>query len=138
MLINNRLYWTGFDASPAFTIVFVLIFYHQGQKLFDGWGEKDTAGLSRLISMLLDSIETRADDVANWPSVSFWSVGFDANVRLTASVQPFNGIKNKTYIDTSTRWLELIDGGLNLENVPFGSLLVNSRDVDFILAVDAR
>jgi lysophospholipase len=52
--------------------------------------------------------------------------------------QPFNGIKNNTYIDANTRWLELIDGGLNLENVPLGPLLVNSRDVDFILAVDGR
>jgi len=41
--------------------------------LFDGWGEKDSDGLNHLISMLLDSIETRADDVANWPSVRFRS-----------------------------------------------------------------
>lgn len=32
----------------------------------------------------------------------------------------------------------MIDGGLNLENVPLGPLLVNSRSVDFILAVDGR
>ena len=86
--------------------------------------------------MLLDSIETRADDVANWPSVSFWLV--PAISELTVSAQPFNGIKNGTYIDANTRWLELIDGGLNLENVPLGPLLVNSRDLDFIIAADAR
>ena len=61
-------------------------------------------------------------------------------VRIADSpgAQPFSGIKNDTYIDANTRWLELIDGGLNLENVPLGPLLVNSRGVDFILAADAR
>ena len=54
------------------------------------------------------------------------------------SSQPFNGIKSNTYVDTNTSWLELIDGGLNLENIPLGPLLVNSRDVDFIVAVDGR
>ena len=86
--------------------------------------------------MLLDSIETRADDVANWPSVRFWSVLVQA--ANSSGAQPFNSIKNDTYIDANTRWLELIDGGLNLENVPLGPLLVNSRDVDFILAADGR
>lgn len=57
---------------------------------------------------------------------------------IVAGAQPFNGVKSNTYIDSNTSWLELIDGGLNLENVPFGPLLVNSRDVDFIVAVDAR
>jgi len=121
----------------SLAVVFVLNFSSQGQTLFDGWGEKDNAGLSHILSMLLDSIETRADDVANWPSVSFRLV----TTRITSLqlvFQPFNGIKNNTYIDTSTRWLELIDGGLNLENVPLGPLLVNSRDVDFILAADGR
>ena len=55
-----------------------------------------------------------------------------------AGTQPFNGVKNNTYIDTNTSWLELIDGGLNLENVPLGPLLVKSRNVDFIIAVDSR
>jgi lysophospholipase len=67
--------------------------------------------------MLLESIEMKADDVANWPN-------------------PFNGVKRDTYIDTNTGRLELVDGGLNLENIPLGPLFVNSRNVDFILAVD--
>ncbi|KAF9650395.1 phospholipase B [Thelephora ganbajun] len=118
---NDTACVTGFDqagfvigtSSSLFNILL-----DKGQNLFEGWGEKDSAALGRLISMLLASIETRAKDVANWPS-------------------PFNSIKSNTYIDTNARWLELIDGGLNLENVPLGPLLVNSRGVDFILAADA-
>ena len=56
----------------------------------------------------------------------------------TACVQPFNGIKNNTYIDANATWLELVDGGLNHENVPFGSLFVTARGVDFIIAADGR
>lgn len=37
--------------------------------------------------------------------------------------QPFNGIKNGTYVDANATLLELVDGGLNLENIPFGPLL---------------
>jgi hypothetical protein len=58
----------------TFVIVPALKSRSQGQILFSGWGEQDDVGLNRLISMLLDSVETRADDVANWPNVSLRSV----------------------------------------------------------------
>ncbi|KAF9782507.1 phospholipase B [Thelephora terrestris] len=117
---NDTACVTGFDeagfiigtSSSLFSIIL-----DKGQTTLSGLKEQDSAGLDHLVSMFLNSIETRADDVANWPS-------------------PFNGVKSNTYIDTNTSWLELIDGGLNLENIPLGPLLVNSRNVDFILAVD--
>jgi hypothetical protein len=73
-LTNNRFSWTRLNAFSSLPTALALNFYCQGQTLFDGWGEKDNAGLGRLVSMFLDSVETRADDVANWPSVSFQSI----------------------------------------------------------------
>ena len=48
-----------------------LNFCCQGQHFFDGLEEKDDSGLARIISMLLDSIEMKSEDVANWPNVRF-------------------------------------------------------------------
>ena len=76
---DHRFCWTRFDAFPLVVTAVTLILGCQGQTLFDSWGEKDSDGLSRLVSMLLNSIETRADDVANWPSVSLRS----PSVRIT-------------------------------------------------------
>jgi lysophospholipase len=35
------------------------------------------------------------------------------------------------------KWLELIDGSSNKENVPLGQLFVKARDLDVIIAVDS-
>jgi len=51
--------------------------------------------------------------------------------------QPFQGIKPGVYQGSDTNWLELVDGGLNLENVALGPLLVKARDVDVIVTIDA-
>ena len=59
---------------PSLTTVFVLNFCYQGQQFVDGLENTDFAGLARIISMLLDSIEMKAEDVANWPNVSLWLV----------------------------------------------------------------
>ena len=40
-------------------------------------------------------------------------------------------------MDTNSDWLELIDGGLNGENIPLGPLFVKSRELDVIVAIDA-
>jgi lysophospholipase len=55
---------------------------------------------------------------------------------LLRTGQPFFGIKNGTNQDAASRWLELIDGGSNLENVPMGPMLVKARGVDVLVAVD--
>lgn len=135
---NDRSYWTRFDSFLSLPLPAFNFDDLQGQALFDGWGKEDTDGLNRLISMLLDSIETRADDVANWPNVSFRSPPDADHEFKAAGAQPFSGVKSNTYVDTNSTWLELIDGGLNLENVPLGPLLVKARDVDFIVAADGR
>jgi len=85
----------------------------QGMAVF---GDADS-GLFHIIDNLLSEIETRNEDVANWPN-------------------PFFGIKNSTFQDANSRWLELIDGGSNLENVPMGPMLVKARGVDVLVAVD--
>lgn len=62
-------------------------------------------------------MRTRADDVANWPN-------------------PFNGIKNSTFQDSASRWLELLDGSSNQENIPYGPLFVRERALDVIVTVE--
>lgn len=39
-------------------------------------------------------------------------------------------------MDSKATWLELIDGGLNLENVPLNPLFVRARHLDTIIAID--
>ncbi|KAL0946696.1 hypothetical protein HGRIS_012883 [Hohenbuehelia grisea] len=89
----------------------------RGNMAIDGFSAQDATGISYMLGRQLDAVRTRADDVANWPS-------------------PFTGLKNGTFIDSQSKWLELVDGGMNKENVPFGPLLVKSRQLDFIVGVD--
>ena len=51
--------------------------------------------------------------------------------------QPFQGISSSVYQDSSSTWLQLVDGGENKEAVPLGPLLVKARHVDVIVAIDA-
>ncbi|OCH93717.1 phospholipase B [Obba rivulosa] len=83
----------------------------------NGFGE-DGAGLLYVLSRQLQEVRTRADDVANWPN-------------------PFNGINPDTFEDSGSRWLELVDGSTNGENVPLGQLFVKARGLDVIVGVDA-
>lgn len=45
-------------------------------------------------------------------------------------------MKNNTFKDSGSRWLELIDGSSNAENVPFGALFVKARGLDVVVAID--
>ncbi|KAI0766492.1 phospholipase B [Irpex lacteus] len=78
---------------------------------------KDGQALLYSLQRLLRSTRTRADDVANWPN-------------------PFHGIKNDTFEDSGSKWLELIDGSSNAENVPLGPMFVTARGLDMVVAVD--
>ncbi|KAI0339795.1 phospholipase B [Trametopsis cervina] len=82
----------------------------------DEFGQ-DGQALLYSLDRMLRSVRTRADDVANWPN-------------------PFHGIKNDTFEDSDSKWLELIDGSSNGENVPLGSMFVKARGLDMIVAVD--
>ena len=77
----------------------------------------DAAGLLFVLKRQLQQVRTRADDVANWPN-------------------PFTGLKNTTFQDTDAKWLELIDGASNSENVPYGPLFVKARGLDVIVTVE--
>jgi len=59
--------------------------------------------------------------------------------RLTADstyLQPFKGINPATFEDSSSDWLELLDGGSNHEKAPLSSLLVKARALDVIVVID--
>jgi lysophospholipase len=38
--------------------------------------------------------------------------------------------------DVNSTWLELIDGGSNLEGIPLGQQFVRARGLDVVVAVD--
>ncbi|RXW14305.1 hypothetical protein EST38_g11554 [Candolleomyces aberdarensis] len=77
----------------------------------------DGAGMLYVLSRLLRSVRTRADDVANWPS-------------------PFTGLNAGRFQDSAANWLELIDGSSNGENVPYAPLFVKARAVDVIVTAE--
>jgi lysophospholipase len=56
-----------------------------------------------VLSRQLRSVRTRADDVANWPNVSFRLL--EERIELIES-QPFNGLKKDTFEDSDSPWLE--------------------------------
>ncbi|KAG0707370.1 phospholipase B [Suillus ampliporus] len=56
-------------------------------------------------------------DTANWPN-------------------PFKGVNPVTFQDSSSDWLELLDGGSNLEKTPLSSLLVKARGLDVVVVID--
>ncbi|KAF9013961.1 acyl transferase/acyl hydrolase/lysophospholipase [Cyathus striatus] len=66
------------------------------------------------------------------PEMKMSQTGLSLTVRY-----PFQGISNTTFEDSEDPWLELVDGGLNGENIPLGPLMVKARNVDVIIAVDA-
>ena len=51
--------------------------------------------------------------------------------------QPFQGINTGIFQDSDSKWIELVDGSTNKENIPIGPLLVKARNVDVIVAIDA-
>ena len=53
------------------------------------------------------------------------------------SSQPFQGVNPGVYQESNTTWIELVDGGLNDENLPLGPLLVKARHLDVVVAIDA-
>ncbi|KAJ7581090.1 phospholipase B [Mycena floridula] len=70
------------------------------------------------LSQLLQEIRETEIDAAIWPN-------------------PFKGIASSDFQDSSSDFLQLIDGGSNGEVLPLGSLLVKARDMDVIIAVDS-
>ena len=52
--------------------------------------------------------------------------------------QPFYNLTGKAnFQDLNSRWLELIDGGSNRENVPLGQHFVRARGMDVVVAIDS-
>ncbi|KAI0314922.1 phospholipase B [Amylostereum chailletii] len=118
---NDTACVTGFDQT-GFVMGTSASLFNQildfANNKIEGFDDNDGKGLLFLLSRQLSEVRTRADDVANWPS-------------------PFQGLKSGNFEDSSSRWLELIDGSSNLENIPLGQLFVKVRSLDVIVAVDA-
>ncbi len=53
------------------------------------------------------------------------------------SPNPFYGFNNKTNANANAKRLTLVDGGEDLQNIPFNPVIQPSRQVDVIFAVDA-
>ncbi|TDL25988.1 phospholipase B [Rickenella mellea] len=112
---------TGFDQAGFMMGTSASLFNQildTARNKISGFSSSDGKALLQMLSRLLQSFRTRADDVANWPN-------------------PFQSIKPDTFEDSNSGWLELIDGSSNLENVPLGTLFVKARGLDVIVGVDA-
>ncbi|CZR68746.1 related to lysophospholipase [Phialocephala subalpina] len=69
------------------------------------------------ISHILLQIGQENNDISDWPN-------------------PFYGFHNETNINAASKTLSLVDGGEDLQNIPFHPLIQPLRDVDVIFAVD--
>ncbi|PSR76524.1 hypothetical protein PHLCEN_2v8427 [Hermanssonia centrifuga] len=116
---NNTACVTAFDQAGFMMGTSASLFnqvFDAGTNELDKFGS-DGSGIVYSLERQLRSVRTRADDVADWPS-------------------PFHGIKNDTFEDSDSTWLELVDGSTNGENVPLGPMFVKARGLDTIVAVD--
>ena len=69
------------------------------------------------ISNTLRQIGEENNDVSDWPN-------------------PFYGFHNETNLNSQSKTLSLVDGGEDLQNIPFHPLIQPLRHVDVIFAVD--
>ncbi len=70
------------------------------------------------ITKILGAVSSASNDIAGYPN-------------------PFYGYHNATSKNAQSRTLSLVDGGEDLENIPFHPLIQPSRHVDVIFAVDS-
>ncbi|KAH9011013.1 phospholipase B [Lactarius pseudohatsudake] len=119
---NNTACVTNFDqtgfmmGTSASLFNQILDFAHN---TIQGFDHSAAQGLLNMLSRQLGALRTRADDVANWPS-------------------PFYNLTGKAnFEDLNSKWLELIDGASNHENVPLGQHFVKARGIDLVVAIDA-
>lgn len=77
-----------------------------------------TGALLDAIEAVLGQISEGEEDIADW-------------------VNPFYHYHNDTNPSADTRQLTLVDGGEDLQNIPFHPLIQPNRDVDVIFAIDS-
>ncbi|KAI0028749.1 phospholipase B [Vararia minispora EC-137] len=111
---------TGFDQTGFMMGTSASLFNQildRAHNTLQNFDSSDGNALFYVLQRQLTEVRSRADDVANWPN-------------------PFQGIKPTTFEDSSSDYLELIDGSSNGENVPFGQLFVKARALDVIVCAD--
>ncbi|KAF1810692.1 hypothetical protein P152DRAFT_467719 [Eremomyces bilateralis CBS 781.70] len=64
-------------------------------------------------------------------------IGDDENDIADWTPNPFYNFKNETNLSASSRRLTLVDGGEDLQNIPYHPLIQNSRAVDVIFSFDS-
>ncbi|KAI0295829.1 phospholipase B [Multifurca ochricompacta] len=119
---NDTTCVTGFDetgfmmGTSASLFNQILDFAHN---TIQGFDNNDAKSILLMLNRQLSELRTRANDVANWPS-------------------PFHNLTGKdNFEDLSSKWLELIDGASNHENVPLGQHFVKARGMDVVVGIDA-
>ena len=99
---------------------------------FDTDNEEEN-GMNFLFEQLLSYTQSNVQNAAIWPNVRTVVSTHSTNSQYP---QSFKGINPVTFEDSSSNWLELLDGGSNLEKSPLSSLLVKARGLDVVVVVD--
>ncbi|KAJ4487748.1 phospholipase B [Lentinula aciculospora] len=110
--VDNAACVTGFDQAG-----FVI---GTSSNIFASLLFADTVEVELLQTLLGEPIEGESPEeavVSKWPN-------------------PFRGLASSTFVDSSNAELQLIDGGSNGEGIPLNPLLVKTREVDAIVAVE--
>jgi len=97
-------------------------------------GEED--GMNFLFNQLSSHTQSDAQNAANWPNVRTIRTIIWIHIPTDSYLQPFKGVNPETFEDSSSDWLELLDGGSNFEKTPLSSLLVKSRGLNVVVVVD--
>ncbi|KAF8499635.1 phospholipase B [Russula emetica] len=115
---NNTACTTFFDQTGFIMGTSASFFNASAVNKIKGIDKTSTTGILYTLTRLLDQFRSRAVDLAIWPN-SFHNLDAKHNFQ-----------------DLNSTWLELVDGGSNLEDVPLGQLFVRARGLDVVVAVD--
>ncbi|KAK4697433.1 lysophospholipase, partial [Lecanoromycetidae sp. Uapishka_2] len=105
---------------------------------FDNVGYVMGTSSSLFNQFLLQVNQTSAPQVAKtFVTKVLGAIGNDNNDIAQYSPNPFYGYHNATSKNAQERQLSLVDGGEDLENIPFHPLIQPRRQVDVIFAIDS-
>lgn len=96
-----------------------------------------SSSLFNQIFLSLDSFSGIPDILKNAIASVLKSVGDDANDIADYTPNPFLGYHNSTNPSATHKRLTLVDGGEDLQNIPFNPVIQPMRNVDVIFAVDS-
>ena len=115
VLPNNETCIRGFD-NAGFIMGTSSSLFNQAYLQINSTSAPDR--VKSAISNILINIGQENNDIADWPN-------------------PFYHYNEQTNPNAQSRSLTLVDGGENLENIPFHPLIQQVRSVDVVFAIDA-